>query len=111
MSKKKKTKFTAIQKRIIDEACDEELLFLRGYDDCIIGVMERFGMESIVCYDYDKFIQQMITEGMSEEEAVEWYGYNTIGAWHGDKTPCFLRVILPVRKDGCLPVTFKEKIK
>lgn len=110
----KRTRYTAIQRRIIDEAGgggDTELLFLNGYDDCIVGIMERFGMESIVCYDYDKFIQQMVSEGMSYDEAVEFYGFNTIGAWMGDKTPCFLHVILPVRKDGCLPVTFEGRVK
>ena len=26
----------------------------------------------------------------SEEEALEWFHFNTIGAWVGDKTPIFI---------------------
>ena len=27
---------------------------------------------------------------MAEEMAIEWFEYNTIGAWYGDKTPIFI---------------------
>jgi hypothetical protein len=27
---------------------------------------------------------------MSDEEAVEWFDFNIIGAWVGDGTPCFI---------------------
>ena len=29
-------------------------------------------------------------DGMSEEESIEYFEYNQIGAWVGDTTPCFL---------------------
>jgi hypothetical protein len=32
----------------------------------------------------------MIADGMTEEEAVEYFDFNQIGAWVGDRTPCFL---------------------
>ena len=68
----------------------EPLLKMDGFDDCIAGVVERFGQEPIVCYDKSKVIDQMISEGMTEEEAVEFFEYNQIGAWVGERTPCFL---------------------
>ena len=68
----------------------EPLLKMDGFDDCIAGVVERFGQEPIVCYDKSKVIDQMISEGMTQEEAVEFFEYNQIGAWVGDRTPCFL---------------------
>jgi hypothetical protein len=68
---------------------DHELLIMDGYDDCIEGVVERFGMNPIVCYDKEKVLNKLRKE-MSEEEAYEWFEFNQIGAWLGDATPCFL---------------------
>lgn len=81
---------------LLQEAVPEAML-LDGHDNAIIGYIERYGQESIACYDYHKVIENlmaMMGEGESEEEryemAVEWYEYNIIGAWVGDGTPCFL---------------------
>ena len=63
-----------------------------GYDDCIIGVCERFGMETVLAYDKDKVIAKLMTDGMTEEEAHEFFNFNQIGAWVGDYTPVFVTV-------------------
>jgi len=34
----------------------ENALVMNGYDDCVIGVLERYGMEPIVLYDKEKVI-------------------------------------------------------
>jgi hypothetical protein len=60
-----------------------------GYDDCVEGIVERFGMNPIVCYDKEKVLNKL-RKDMSEEEAYEWFEFNQIGAWLGDATPCFL---------------------
>jgi hypothetical protein len=31
-------------------------------------------------------------EGMSYEEALEFWSFNQVGAWVGDGTPCFLTI-------------------
>ena len=42
-------------------------------------------------YDKGKVIQQLMDEGCdSHEEALEYYEFNQLGGWHGDKTPGFL---------------------
>lgn len=69
----------------------DELLTMDGFDDCIIGVVERFDQLPIVCYDYEKVIAQLMTT-MTREEAVEYYAFNQLGAGMGDLTPCFLHV-------------------
>jgi len=66
------------------------MLTMDGYDDCIVGVVERFGQEAIVCYDKEKVLHKLGIEGMDEEEALEFFYYNQIGAWMGEGTPCFL---------------------
>ena len=69
----------------------EDALVMDGYDDCVIGILERFGMEPIVLYDKDKIIDKLIDEGCDGYEgAVEYYEFNQLGAWVGDKTPGFL---------------------
>jgi hypothetical protein len=75
--------------RIADEH-EHKMLRMDGYDDCCIGVMERFGMNAIFCYDVNKIIQRHKDDGMSEEEAWEYFEFNQLGAWVGDGTPCFL---------------------
>ena len=37
-----------------------------GYDDCIIGICERFGQEPIVAYDRAKVIAKLMEDGMTE---------------------------------------------
>jgi len=51
-----------------------------GYDDCIIGICNRFGMESIVLYDQEKVIEKLMQDGMTCEEALEFFEYNQLGS-------------------------------
>lgn len=73
---------------------DDNMLTMDGYDDCIIGVVEQFGRPPIVCYDTEKVISKLQEDGLSEDEAWEFWSFNQIGAWLGDETPCFLTVKL-----------------
>jgi len=68
----------------------EELMVMDGYDDCIIGVVERFGQEPIVCYDKERVLCRLESDGMNREEAYEYFCFNQVGAWAGNSTPCFL---------------------
>jgi hypothetical protein len=77
----------------LSEQYGEELLFMDGYDDCIYGIVERFGISAIVCYDKEKVINKMMDDGMSYDEALEYFEYNQLGSYVGDYTPCFLNKI------------------
>jgi hypothetical protein len=80
--------------RLLDVGVEEGLV-MNGYDDCVVGVLERYGMEPIVLYDKDKVIKKLMDDGCETyEEAVEFYEFNQLGGWHGEKTPGFL-VSLP----------------
>ena len=68
----------------------DKLMVMDGYDDCIVGVVERFGQEPIVCYDKEKVLRRLEADGMDRDEAEEFFYLNQIGAWMGDATPCFL---------------------
>jgi hypothetical protein len=44
-----------------------------GYDDCIIGLSEK----PLIVYNYDKIIAKLIlSHGMDQEEAVDYYSHN-----------------------------------
>jgi len=58
-----------------------------------IGVARRFGMNEVACYDYDKVIAALMKDKMTEEEAVEFFMFNQIGAWMGENTPVFVRLL------------------
>ena len=69
----------------------ENALTMDGFDNCVIGVLERFGMENIVLYDRAKVIEKLVEDGCDNYEgAVEYYEHNQLGGWHGDGTPGFL---------------------
>ena len=67
----------------------DELLKMDGFDSCVAGVVIRFNQEPILCYDYEKGIQQLERD-MTRDDAEEYFNFNQIGAWVGDRTPCFL---------------------
>ena len=70
----------------------EGLVLADGLEAAFLGLVMRFNvLDPIACYDYDLVIQSFIEEGMTEEEAIEHFEYNVIGAWVGERPPCFIR--------------------
>ena len=65
------------------------MLKMDGYNEAIIGEVNRFG-SNFILYDYKKVININMQMGMTEEEATEYWSYNQVGAWVGDETPAFL---------------------
>jgi len=68
-----------------------ELVKMDGFDDCIIGKARRYGMPDVLAYDKQKVIDKLMSrDGMTEDEADEFFEYNQIGAWVGETTPVFI---------------------
>jgi hypothetical protein len=67
----------------------ENLIKMAGFDDCVMGVVVRFGSEPFLLYDQDAVIEKLMAEGMTYEDAVEFHEFNQVGAWVGDSTPAF----------------------
>jgi len=55
-----------------------------------LGFVQRAGCEAVACYDHQSVIAALMRDGMSWQEAEEYFSFNQIGAWVGDATPCFL---------------------
>lgn len=68
-----------------------EALTADGFEDAYIGICTRFGQAPLAAYDYGKCIGVLMKrDGMSFEEACEFFDFNVIGAWAGEGTPVFI---------------------
>lgn len=91
----------------IEGLLDEGIVFFDGFDDAIVGLGTRFGViEPIIVYNKDKVIEILMEdmvvgeEDKDEDEEVikfemanEYFEYNVIGAWVGDRTPMFIEFL------------------
>jgi hypothetical protein len=85
------TKFEISDLREWIAAHNEEALLADGFEAAIIGVAERCSQPDLVVYDAEKCIDILMErDGMSYDEAAEFFHFNTLGAWVGEHTPLFL---------------------
>ena len=67
------------------------MLKANGFDNALIGIGRRCSQEDVLVYDFNKAVKILVNrDNMTEEEAVEYLEFNTVGAWVGDKTPVFV---------------------
>ena len=80
--------------RKIDIICehdpDEEFLQADGFDDALLGVVTDFNSEARLAYSKSICIDSLVDQGMSYEEAIEYFDYNVAGAYVGEKTPIWV---------------------
>ena len=78
-------------RQALAEDWDVELLFLseEEFDEAIIGVSERIGNEPVVAYDTTKLVE-VLSRTMSVDEAYEYFEFNILGAYVGERTPMFV---------------------
>jgi hypothetical protein len=68
-----------------------EALICDGFDDAIIGIAERINLGPVVAYSVSKILDIMVErDGMTYEDAIEFYEYNILGSWVGENTPIFI---------------------
>jgi hypothetical protein len=69
------------------------LSYPTGYEDCIIGVLHRPGGKPVCVMNMDQMIVKLVTQdGMSLEDAMEYFEYNILGAYVGDQTPIYVQL-------------------
>ena len=71
-----------------------DLIVLDGFDDCIIGTAERFGADLFAVYDLNKILAKLESQGMTEDEAMDFFSHNMVGSYLGDRTPAFMNTTL-----------------
>jgi len=75
----------------IDETF-EVIIYPSGFEDCIVGVGERFGGPPMAVLDVEKMLTKMEKEGMTREEAIEYFEFNILGAHVGEENPVYMHV-------------------
>ena len=74
-----------VVEKLKEQYPEETLLLATGFDEAVIGV-EEITMRLI--YSNRKCVEILMQrDGMEEEEAIEYFYYNTVSAYVGDKTP------------------------
>ena len=61
-------------------------LYLHGLDDAIAGASDC----GKLIYDYKKIVSIYEKEGMTQEEAIEYFEFNIRGSYVGEHSPVFL---------------------
>jgi len=71
---------------ILENRPDETFLKADGLDEAVIGWEENSGR---LIYSVTKCIECLMEQGMTDEEATEYFYYNVAGAYMGEQTPIF----------------------
>ena len=71
----------------------DEILLLDGHEESFCGIVFGFGGTVCAAYDIVGVKNSLMSDGMSEEEAEEWFEFNMIGAYVGEHTPVYIRRI------------------
>lgn len=81
-----------ILQRILSGLTEEATVITAdGYDDCVIGLSYNTIGSPIVIYDADAIIKCLVDrDGMTYDEASEYYEFNILGAYVGEQTPMFV---------------------
>ena len=68
-----------------------DALLADGFDDAVIGIAERCGQSALVVYDADACIRILEErDGMTRDDALEFFSFNTLGSWVGENTPLYV---------------------
>ena len=62
-----------------------------GFDEAIIGSITSYGRGETVLYSTQKILEVMMErDGMTAEDAMEFFNYNILGSYNGNGMPAFL---------------------
>ena len=72
------------------EDCGYTAQLADGFDDAIIGIGSQMGhTKTVVIYSQTKIIECLMKD-MSADDAIEYFEFNTLGAYVGDTTPIYV---------------------
>lgn len=63
----------------------------KDFDNALLGVIDRCGSNAVACYDANKVIEVYVErDGLTQEEAVQFFYFHTLGAYSGDEAPYYM---------------------
>ena len=71
---------------------DNQMLLADGFEEALLGVTrgQGGGSEVIAVYSSDRCIDVLVAGGMELMEAVEYFDFNVVSAYVGERTPLFV---------------------
>ena len=78
---------------VIDELGDEyehDMMVVAGHDEAILGTVENAEGYTVVAYSKGGIVEGLVRQGMTLEEALEFFDFNIAGAYVGVGTPVFI---------------------
>lgn len=67
-----------------------------GLDEAIVGLASQYTKTPVVlCYDREKILEILMRDGMTAEDAEEYFEFNIGCLWAGDSTPIILERASP----------------
>ena len=79
-------------RQVLEEENPEAFL-ADGLDRALIGIYRARWIENnmpVAVYSTCRIIEELVKQGMDEEEAVEWFDFNIEGAYIGEYTPIYI---------------------
>jgi hypothetical protein len=70
-----------------------EALLMDGFEGALIGYATQYTKQALALYDRDKCIQILMDrDGMTYDEAEEFFSFNCECAWFGENTPLIAKL-------------------
>lgn len=90
-----------VRRKLVEAALEgnnPEAILYSGLDDAIVGIASRLVGPSLVVYDPERIKAVYRRQGMTEEEADEFFEFNVAGAHLGPHTPIMLNTVSTLRE-------------
>lgn len=71
----------------LKDAVDREAIALDGLDEAILGHGSQFPSEQVIVYSAQRIIKILMRDGMTLDEALEYFGFNIEQLHAGHLTP------------------------
>ena len=84
----------------------EDTVFYDEFDAAFVGFGWQFNVGPVAIYNQDLVMDILKARGMDEEGALEYFNFNIIGAYVGERTPIFLTNV----KDGAVQDFMKRQM-
>lgn len=75
------------------EELSEDIIILDDFNEAVLGMVSSFEGPRVV-YNLKTILEILQKDGMSREEALEYFNFNILGAYIGPQNPVFLDIEL-----------------
>ena len=80
---------SSLKDKILSIGCS--VVFADGFDEAICGFYFLEEVDGVVvCYDTNKCIKILVEQGMTIDEALEYFDFNVLGSYVGELTPKYI---------------------